>query len=74
MKEVEQLGIPHFGETVTRLCPLRERLALHFEREDEMIAALAASLPDPSAEFDALRSSAAHDHELLLTQIDDLTG
>ena len=73
MKEVEQLGIPHFGETATRLSPLRGRLVLHFQREDEMISQLAASLPEPSSEFDNLRNGAAYDHDSLLARLDDLS-
>ena len=40
MHQVAQLGVPHFGETATRLRPLRERLVTHFEREDQMVAQL----------------------------------
>ena len=47
MKQVEQLGIPHFGETANRLLPLRERLQKHFQQEDEMITRLAESLLNP---------------------------
>ena len=74
MKEVEQLGIPHFGEIAIRLRPLRERLVIHFEREDEMIAQLAASLLEPSVDFDQLRSESANDHEMLLAQLDDFSA
>ena len=74
MTEVEQLGIPHFGETATRLRPLRDRLVQHFQREEEMISNLAAALPEPSTEFDLLRTNAAHDHELLLVRLDDLSA
>lgn len=74
MKEIEQLGIPHFGETATQLRPLRERLVLHFEREDQMISHLAASLSEPSSEFDDLRCRAAHDHEGLLARLDELSA
>ena len=72
MREVSQFGIPHFGETATRLRPLRERLVRHFEREDSMIAQLAKSYPPPSPEIDAVRSQSAHDHNLLLSRLDDL--
>ena len=72
MGEVSQLGIPHFGETATRLRPLRERLVRHFEREDAMIAQLAQSYPPPSTEIDAVRSQSAYDHHLLLGRLDDL--
>ena len=74
MKEVEQLGIPHFGEMADRLQPLRDRLVLHFDREDQMISELAVALPDPSAEFDLLRSSADHDHHLILSRLDDFSA
>ncbi|WP_182869554.1 hemerythrin domain-containing protein [Rhodopirellula sp. JC639] len=72
MKEVEQLGIPHFGETATRLEPLRDRLVKHFEREDEMITQLASSLVEPSAEFDHLRFESTNEHGLMLAHLDDL--
>ena len=73
MREVSQLGIPHFGETATRLRPLREALVRHFQREDAMIAQLARSYPSPSPEINAVRSQSAYDHDLLLSRLDDLT-
>ena len=72
MKQVEQLGIPHFGETANRLLPLRERLQKHFQQEDEMITRLAESLAEPSADFDHLRSQSLNDHHLLGAHLDDL--
>lgn len=44
MSEVAQLGIPHFGETATRLRPLRETLVQHFANEDEMIDQLTSQM------------------------------
>ena len=72
MQEVNQLGIPHFGETATRLLPLRRRLVTHFEREDRMIAQLAELYPSSSPEVQAVRRQSSHDHHQLLARLDDL--
>ncbi len=73
MREVSLLGIPHFGETATRLRPLREYLVRHFEREDELIAQLATSYASSlSPELDAVRTASAREHRQLLIDLDDL--
>jgi hypothetical protein len=74
MQEVNQLGIPHFGETATRLLPLRQRLVTHFQREDQMIAQLAELYPSSSPEVQAVRSQSSRDHHQLLNRLDDLIG
>jgi hypothetical protein len=72
MREVSQLGIPHFGETAMRLRPLHDRLVHHFGREYEMIVQLAESHPPPSPEVDAVRRQSTSDHQQLLARLDDL--
>jgi hypothetical protein len=72
MQEVNQLGIPHFGETATRLLPLRQRLVTHFQREDQMIAQLAELYPSSSPEVQAVRRQSSRDHHQLLARLDDL--
>lgn len=74
MHEVDQLGIPHFGETATRLGPLRDRLIAHFHREDEMIGQLAELYPSSSPEIDSVRRQSVRDHHQLLSRLDDLTA
>ena len=73
MGEVSQLGIPHFGETATRLGQVRERLVQHFEREDEMVTELASLYPDSSPEIASIRKQSSRDHSLLLSRLDDLS-
>jgi hypothetical protein len=73
MGEVSQLGIPHFGETATRLGQVRERLVQHFQREDEMVAELARLYPDSSPEIASIRNQSSRDHSQLLTRLDDLS-
>jgi hypothetical protein len=73
MGEVSQLGIPHFGETATRLGQVRARLVQHFEREDEMVAELARLYPDSSPEIASIRKQSSRDHSLLLSRLDDLS-
>ena len=72
MQEVNQLGIPHFGETATRLRPLRARLVSHFAHEDEMVSQLAELYPPSSPEVDAVRRQSHRDHGQLLERLDDL--
>ncbi|QDV42726.1 hypothetical protein Enr13x_25760 [Stieleria neptunia] len=72
MSEVNQLGVPHFGETASRLQPLRECLLQHFDREDEMLAKLETMYPDASPEVSAFKRQTAADHRLLLTRLDEL--
>lgn len=72
MLEVNQLGIPHFGETASRLQPLRESLLIHFEREDDILARLAELYPEPSPEVQAFLRQTRSDHQLLLDRLDHL--
>ena len=72
MLEVNQLGIPHFGETATRLRPLRERLFIHFGREVEMISQLATFYPASSPEIEAVRKQSISDHDRLMARLEDL--
>jgi iron-sulfur cluster repair protein YtfE (RIC family) len=70
--EVAQTGFPHFGELAERLKQLRERLADHFTREDEISDQLVALHGAPSPEADANRRRAQADHEHLLVRLDGL--
>ena len=72
MSEVNQLGIPHFGETASRLQPLREALAMHFEREIAMLTILGELYPQASPEVLAFRRQTLADHRSLLSRLDDL--
>ena len=74
MREVEQRGIPHFGETAARLVPLRERLVQHFEREDKMLHQIADLFLAPTPEIDSVRTQALHEHDQLLFALDELRG
>lgn len=74
MREVEQRGIPHFGETAARLSPLRERLLQHFEREDKMLHQIAELFLTPTPAIDAVRTQALHEHDQLLFALDELRG
>ena len=74
MLEVNQLGIPHFGETASRLQPLRESMLLHFEREDEMLEKLAALYPRTSPEVQAFQRQTERDHQTLISRLDELRG
>ena len=72
MSEVNQMGIPHFGETASRLQPLRETLLVHFEREDQLLAKLAELYPASSPEVQAFLRQTRSDHHALRTRLDDL--
>lgn len=72
MREVEQRGIPHFGETAAQLAPLRARLLQHFEREDRMLHQIAELFLAPTPEIDAVRTQALHEHDQLLFALDEL--
>ncbi len=73
MYEVSQLGDPHFGETATRLEPLRQRLVQHFAREDEMIAEIASSHLTSTQKARAMNNQSLRDRGRLFAQLDDLT-
>ncbi|WP_182870995.1 hemerythrin domain-containing protein [Rhodopirellula sp. JC639] len=72
MSEVNQLGVPHFGETASRLQPLRDCLTEHFDREDAMLAKLAELYPAASPEVNAFKRQTSADHRLLLSRLDEL--
>ena len=72
MSQVNQLGIPHFGETATRLRPLKQRLFVHFGREIELISKLAMHYRSPSPEIEAVRKQSIMDHDQLMERLDDL--
>ena len=54
MREVRQLGIPHFGETATRLRQIRDQLVQHFQREEAMTSEVANIYPKSSPEVAAI--------------------
>ena len=77
MSEVNQLGIPHFGEAGSRLQNLRYRMLQHFKREDLIVENLAAQFESESqasalAVVAELHQRATSDHETLLIRLDDL--
>jgi chromosome segregation ATPase len=72
MEEVSKFGTPHFGETATRLKPLRQRLVQHFEREDEMLAEIASSHLTSSQMVSEMNTQSMHDRQRLLDQLNDL--
>ena len=72
MRELDQLGRQHFGETATRLRFLRESLTEHFDREAQMILALGRLYSATSPEVAAIRRQADRDHNSLLKRADDL--
>lgn len=72
MWEVNQLGVPQFGETAVRMQPLRKTLVVHFEREDEILQKLSELYSASSPEIEAFRRQTALDHRSLLTRLDDL--
>ena len=74
MREVEQRGIPHFGETAARLRPVRDRLVQHFDREDEMLHQIADLFLMPTPEIDSVRTQACYEHQQLLARFDDLSA
>lgn len=73
MNEVNQLGIPHFGEAGDRLASLRKRLSQHFNREDEIIESLAANSGDSATAIEDLRSRSQSEHQQLLNRVDELS-
>ncbi len=71
MRKVEQRGIPHFGETGTRLQPFRAMLVEHFDDEDKMLDELAKNYSKDSPEIAAMRRQSTRDHNCLLADLDD---
>lgn len=72
MRELDQLGKQHFGETATRLHDLRQHLVQHFDREEEMIQRLGQAYPTGSPEVTAVQRQTEQDHENLLQRVDDM--
>ena len=72
MQQVNQLGIPHFGETATRLRPLKARLFAHFGRENELILQLVNFYQSSSPDVVALQTEMLTAHDQLLTRLGDL--
>ncbi len=72
MMEVNQLGIPHFGEAAVRLLTLRNRLLQHFDRENEIIESLANHFADSEPSMKELRSDSARDHLQIMERLDEL--
>ena len=72
MLEVNQLGIPHFGETASRLRPLRESLQSHFEREDQILNKLSELYSPTSPEVEAFARQTKLDHRSLMMRLNDL--
>ena len=71
MQEVNQLGIPHFGETATRLRPLKASLFAHFGRENELISQL-ANFQQSSSDVVAVQRDLLAAQDQLLTRLGDL--
>lgn len=72
MRELDQLGRQHFGETATRLRELRELMVTHFDRESEMVEKLGKIYRMDSPEVSAVRKQSARDHQNLLLRVDAL--
>jgi len=74
MRELDQLGKQHFGETATRLRLLRETIVDHFDREEVMMEKLSAHYPPSSPELAAVKKQAKREHQNLLARLDDLVN
>ena len=72
MRELDQLGKQHFGETATRLRLLRESLVEHFERESQMASTLCQVYSETSPELTAIQNRSNRDRANLLKRIDEL--
>ena len=72
MDEVSQLGIPHFGETATRLGPLRQRLIHHFAIEDEIIERFAPPADATTPGMDDPRHCSSREHREIIGRLDDM--
>jgi hypothetical protein len=72
MAEVNQLGIPHFGETASRLQPLRTHLQSHFEREDRILKKLSDIYAPATPEVEAFTRQTNLDHHSLMMRLEDL--
>jgi hypothetical protein len=72
MKEVNDIGIPHFGEAGDRLRSLRGRLQQHFDREDDIIEGLEEYFDDSPSAVGALRNQSSADHQHIMHRLDGL--
>jgi hypothetical protein len=72
MLQVGERGTPRFGETGSRLSQLRSYLVLHFKREGELCDELEEMYKGRCPEVEAVRRQSTHDHQQLLSQLDDL--
>lgn len=72
MRELDQLGKQHFGETATRLKLLRETIVDHFEREEALVKKLSEHYSPDSPELAAVKNQASREHQNLLDRFDDL--
>ena len=72
MNEVNQLGIPHFGEAADRLTSLRVRMLEHFEREDQIVERLAGHFADSDPSLKTLQEASLRDHQRILQRLDAL--
>ncbi len=71
MREVEQFGKPHFGETASKLKPFRSLLASHFGHEVQMLNDLADHHDANCPEISAIRRQTERDHQQLLNDLDN---
>ena len=74
MTEVNQLGIPHFGETASRLEPVREFLDSQFAHENALLDRLGQAFSDDIPEIKSFSRQARSDHQTLLAWLADLTS
>lgn len=72
MRELDQIGKQHFGETATRLCVLRSFLLEHFEHEAQMVVGLRQVYGAESPEVAELERQSNCDHDRLLGRVDRL--
>ncbi|MCG8649412.1 MAG: hemerythrin domain-containing protein [Pirellulales bacterium] len=72
MSEVNQFGIPRFGEAATLLNQLRSHLVNHFDCESRLCAQLSGFWDGPCPELDQMCRQATHDHAQILLKLDDL--
>lgn len=74
VKEIGELGVPHFGELGTRLQPLRDELSRHFAEEEEggYLSVALSRAPRFSREAEELQEQHAQFLKDLNTLIDKL--
>jgi hypothetical protein len=72
MLEVQQRGVPQFGETAEKLTQVKEQWLAHIASEREMIDELGKLYERCSPEISAVRRQSQSDHANILTRMDDL--